>query len=201
MGTGVDSSFLWFRRVECDMGIEFHKPNRPGGKISRRGPLTFYLRYKSNSFLDASDLLKQVKEAKKSVTVCIVDNCKQDLGPPGLVTSFAWARLWLVSPSDVLIMPSYAPKHSFRNCVELLFGRVSQRPKPEAGHCFSDDKDLQPTHMKNVVDGDGDGFSLQCHLPDEAGPWSDCDTIAAICARSNSTIRKKGGSLRRFMVN
>ena len=58
-------------RVEGDMGIEFDKLNRPRGKIPRTGPLTFYLRHENNSFLDASDLLKQVKEANKPVTVCI----------------------------------------------------------------------------------------------------------------------------------
>ena len=63
--------------------------------------------------------------------------------------------LWLASPSDVLIVVSYAPKQSFRNFVEMLFGWVSQRL---AGHCFSDDKTLGPTQMKNVVDGVRDGF-------------------------------------------
>ena len=123
-------------RVEGDMGVEFDKLNRPRGKIPRTGPLTFYLRYESNSFLDASDLLKQVKEANKPVTVCIVDNCKQDLGPAGLVTFFAWARLWLASPSDVLIVLSYAPKQSFRNFVELLFGWVSQPCVRAMSHFF-----------------------------------------------------------------
>ena len=175
-------------RVESDMGIEFDKLNRPRGKIPRTGPLTLYLPYENNSVLVASDLLKQVKEANKPVTVCIVDNYKQDLGPACLVTFFAWARLWLASPSDVLIVLSYAPKQLCRNFVELLFGWVSQRL---AGHCFNDDKDVARTQMKNVVDGVRDGFLVQCHLPDDARQWADYDTIPAFCAGSNSTNRKK----------
>ena len=127
----------------------------------------------------------------------IVDNCKQDLGPAGLVTFFAWARLWLASPSDVLIVLSYAPKQSFRNFVELLFGWVSQRL---AGHCFSDDKDVARTQMKNVVDGVRDGFPVQCHLPDDAGRRADYDTVAAFC-KGRIVPSAKRRSLRRFMVN
>ena len=82
----------------------------------------------------------------------------------------------------------YGSKQSFTNFVKLVFGWVSQRL---AGHCFSDDKDVARTRTNNVVDGVPDGFPVQCDLTDDAGRWSDYDTIAAFCAGSNSTVRQK----------
>ena len=45
--------------------------------------------------------------------------------------------------------------------------------------------------MKNVVDSVRDGYPVECHLPDDAGQWSDYDTVASFCAGSNSTSRQK----------
>ena len=108
-------------RVEGDMGIEFDKLNRPRGKIPRRGPWTFNLLYESNSFLDASGLLKQVKEANKTVTVCIVNDCKQDLGPAGLVTFFAWAHpTYDFTGQNVTLLRKY-PKKNLVDCDSMFF--------------------------------------------------------------------------------
>jgi hypothetical protein len=167
--------------------LEYDSRNRSHTGVPRTGSLHFYLRYTSNTLIDASDLCKEVKAAAKPVAIAIVDNCKQDLGPAGYVTFFAWGRVWMHSLVDVLVVVSYAPNQSYNNWVELLFGWVSQRL---TGHCISDDPNLARQQLKDLVDGVRDGHPVRCNIPaDDDVLWDDYDTIVRFTKASNRTIR------------
>lgn len=168
--------------------LEYDDKNRSHTGVPRTGSLTFYLRHTSNSLTDASDLCKEVTAAGKPVAIVMVDNCKQDLGPGGYVTFFAWGRVWHQSKVDVLVAVSYAPGQSYNNWIELLFGWVSQRL---TGHCISDDPSLSRQQLKDLVDGMRDGHPVNCHIPaDDDLLWSDYDNLVRFTKASSSLIRR-----------